>query len=81
MDALEFNLPDQLMEFVRVRVTQGGYQNVSEYICELVDADQRKQAWAILESEIAKGIDSGPAEPMTPQDWADLRRRVSERAQ
>lgn len=81
MDTLEFNLPDTLMEFVRTRVTQGGYQNVSEYIRDLVNADQRKQAWAVLEAEIAKGIDSGPAEPMTSQDWADLRKRAVERSQ
>ena len=81
MDTLDFNLPDQLKEFVQTRVTEGGYSSVSEYIRDLVRADQKKQAWAILEEEIAKGIDSGPAEPMTAQDWAELRSRVSQRAE
>jgi hypothetical protein len=32
-----------------------------------------------LEAEIQAGIDSGPATPMTDDDWIELRRRVSDR--
>ncbi len=32
-----------------------------------------------LRALIREGIESGPATPMTPDDWADLRRRLDER--
>src|SRR5262245_44469419 len=34
---------------------------------------------ADLEAKLVEGLESGPAAPMTAEDWADIRREVRER--
>ena len=76
METMNVALPETLKEFVQSRVAQGGYSSVSEYMRELIRADQKQQAWAVLEVEVLKGLNSGPAEPMTAADWSALRARI-----
>jgi antitoxin ParD1/3/4 len=54
---------------------------VSEYFRELLRADQRRKTEAKIEALLLEGINSGPATPMTEQDWAGIRQRVRERAE
>jgi len=75
----KINLDEVLQEFVQARVTQGGYGSVSEYIGELIRADQKRQALAVLEAEILKGAHSGPSVPMTDEDWEEIRSEVRQR--
>jgi antitoxin ParD1/3/4 len=79
METMNVALPDALKEFVQSRVAEGGYSSVSEYVRELIRADQKQQAWAVLEAEVLKGLDSGPSVPMTSEDWESIRAEVRER--
>ena len=81
MDTTNFSLPDTLKDFVLMRVSEGGYGSVSEYVGELVRADQKQKALALVEVEVLEGIRSRPAEPMTEKDWADLRSRARSRGE
>ena len=81
METMNIALPENLKEFVVTRVSEGGYGSVSEYVGELIRADQQHTSWATLEAEVVKGIESGPAEPMSEKDWADLRSRVHQRTE
>ena len=69
-------VPETLQEFVLARVAEGGYKNVNEYVRALIRADQKNQAREVLDAEITKGINSGPAVPMTQEDWDSIRAEV-----
>jgi antitoxin ParD1/3/4 len=81
MDTMNISLPDSLKEFVEVQVSEGGYNDASEYVGELISADQKQKAWAVLEAEVLKGIRSGKSKPMTEDDWSRLRDRVGRHAE
>ena len=72
-------IPAQLKSFVQRQVERRGYSSVSEYVRDLIRGDQERQAIAALETEILKGLDSGPSTPMTKQDWQDIRTEVRRR--
>jgi len=40
---------------------------------------ESSQWYEALEAEFLKGLDSGPATPMTQQDWRDIREEVRRR--
>ncbi len=76
METMNIAVPEALHAFVETRVAEGGYGSASEYIRELIRADQTQQARAVLEAEVLKGGRSGPAVPMTDEDWAEIRGEV-----
>ena len=79
MDTMNIAVPEALKEFVQTRVAEGGYSSVSEYVRELIRADQKQQAWAVLEAEVLKGLRSGKPVPMTAEDWQSIRAEVRRR--
>ena len=78
MTTLNFSLPDDLKKWIEAQVAAGGYGNTSEYIRELIRIDQKRKAEERLEALLLKGLES-PSKQMTRADWAELKRRVTER--
>jgi antitoxin ParD1/3/4 len=78
-DTMNVALPRSLKEYVQEQVSLGGYSSVSEYLRELIRADQKYKAKEALEVEILKGLDSGEAIPMTALDWLEIREEVMKR--
>ena len=76
MDTMNIALPETLKEYVQMRVNEGGFGSVNEYVGELIRADQKQKVLAALEAEVLKGLRSGSAEPMTEKDWAEIRGEV-----
>jgi antitoxin ParD1/3/4 len=76
MESLNVAVPETLQEFVQTRVAEGGYGSASEYIRELIRADQKQQVRVILEAEVVKGARSGPSVPMNEEDWEEIRNEV-----
>jgi antitoxin ParD1/3/4 len=72
-------LPESMKVFVLEQVAAGGYSTVSEYVRELIRADQKRKAQQRLETLLLEGLDSGEATPMTRQDWNAIRSRVAGR--
>jgi len=79
MTSMNISLPEALRAWVEQQIKGGRYGNTSEYVRELIRRDQERQAQERLEALIAEGIDSGPAMPMTGEDWDELKRRLVER--
>ncbi len=83
MDTMNIALPSNLKQFVQTRVVEGGYGSVSEYVRELIRADQKDAAQLRLEAEVLKGLRSGESTPLTATDWkrlrSDLKRRHGQR--
>ncbi|MGK7905148.1 MAG: hypothetical protein AB4352_27820 [Hormoscilla sp.] len=50
-----------------------------EYFSLLVPQDRERQAKERLETMLIEGLESGLAEPMTAQDWEEIRMAVRER--
>ncbi len=79
MDTMNIALPTGLKEFAQARVAEGGYSSVSEYVRELIRADQKEAAQACLEAEVLKGLQSGESTPLTSVDWDRLRDELRQR--
>lgn len=72
MQTMNISLPDSMKEFVEEQVSQGQYSSVSEYIRDLVRADQKRKAKEELEETLLEALKSEP-EVVTPEWWARLR--------
>ena len=59
METMKIALPDELKEYVREGIGNGGYSSVSEYVRELIRNDRREQARRLLEGKFSKGFDLG----------------------
>jgi antitoxin ParD1/3/4 len=79
MATMNLSLPDAMKEFVEAQAAQEGYGSVSEYMRVIIRDLQKRKAKQELEAKLLEGLLSGPAEPMTREDWDELERRVWER--
>jgi antitoxin ParD1/3/4 len=59
MQTMNISLPDPMKEYVEERVSAGAYSSASEYVRELVRADQKRHAKEQLEQILLKAINSG----------------------
>ena len=80
MPTMNISLPDQLRDFVDEQVNSGRYSSVSEYVRELVRADQKKREREELELRILEGLNSGEAVEATPAMWEQLKKDLRKRA-
>lgn len=80
MDTMNIALPKPLKDFVHDQVSKGSYSSASEYMRELIRGDQRAKTVAELEAAVLDGLRSGPASPMTSEDWDHIRAEVRKRA-
>lgn len=79
METMNVALPRPMKAFVQSQVAQRGYSSASEYIRDLIRADQDERVWTALEAEILKGLQSGKPTPMTQEDWKAIRTEVRRR--
>ncbi|MCA9774504.1 MAG: type II toxin-antitoxin system ParD family antitoxin [Myxococcales bacterium] len=79
MASLNVSMPDKMRAFVDAQTEAGQFSTPSEYIRHLIREDAKRKAAGRLEELLLEGLDGGPSEPMTDQDWAELRRRAHER--
>jgi antitoxin ParD1/3/4 len=79
MTRLNISLPEAMKEFVEEQVRSGGYATPSDYVQTLIREAQVRAAKQELENKLIEGLESGPATPMTTEDWEELKRRVWER--
>jgi antitoxin ParD1/3/4 len=79
METMNIALPKPMKAFVQSQVAKRGYSSASEYVRELIRADQDERVWTALEAEILKGLQSGKPTPMTRDDWEAIRQEVRRR--
>jgi antitoxin ParD1/3/4 len=75
MQTMNISLPDPLKQFVDGQIAQGRYSSVSEYVRELIRADEKHKAETELEEKLLEGLRSAEGE-LTKADWADLRKEA-----
>jgi len=78
-ETMNIALPESLKQFVLTEVSRGGYSTASEYVRELIRADQKRKSQERLEALILEGLQSGEPAEMTAEDWEELKRRVWQR--
>lgn len=72
MQSMNISLPDPLKKFVDGQIAQGRYSSVSEYMRELIRADEKRKAEEHLEAKLLEGMNS-PESELTPADWSAIR--------
>lgn len=75
---LNISLPDSMRQYVTNKIESEGYGTISEYIRELIRADQRAEN-SRFEAVIAEAYASGDPTPLTKSDIDEARRIVKER--
>jgi antitoxin ParD1/3/4 len=79
METMNIALPESMKQYVQARVSEGGYSSVSEYVRELIRADQRRKTEDRIDALLLEGLDSGEPIEVTREYWEDKKRRLSER--
>jgi antitoxin ParD1/3/4 len=79
MQTMNISLPDPMKQYVEEQVTVGDYSSASEYMRELVRADQKRNAKEQLERTLLESLLEGEAQEATPEFWSTLRAELSKR--
>jgi putative addiction module CopG family antidote len=79
--SIDFPLPPDLERFIRDQLAAGHFRSEDELVrtaLHLLEEQSHvpEPAADWLKAEIDKGLCSRPAEPVTPQFWDQLRRRL-----
>ncbi|CAN5479130.1 type II toxin-antitoxin system ParD family antitoxin [soil metagenome] len=75
MQSMNISLPDPLKQFVDGQIALGRYSSVSEYVRELIRADEKQKAGELLEAKLLEGLNSAESE-LTPADWIAIRKEA-----
>ena len=75
MQSMNISLPDPLKQFVDGQISQGRYSSASEYVRELIRADEKGKARAELEAKLLEGLNGRESE-LTVAEWRDIRREA-----
>jgi antitoxin ParD1/3/4 len=79
METMNIALPESMKHFVKERVSEGGYSSVSEYVRELIRADQKSKVEERIDALLLEGLDSGEPIPATKEYWEAKKRKLTER--
>ena len=79
MDTMNIALPESMKHFVQEQVTAGGYSSASEYVRELIRADQKRKVEDRIDTLLLEGLDSGQPIPVTQEYWDEKKRKLTER--
>ncbi|PTB17777.1 type II toxin-antitoxin system ParD family antitoxin [Trinickia symbiotica] len=77
MQSMNISLPDPLKQFVDAQIAEGRYSSVSEYVRELIRADEKRRAEERLEALLLEGL-TGSESELTQRDWDDIRKEALE---
>ena len=80
MQTMNISLPDPMKQYVEEQVAARYYSSASEYMRELVRADQKRNAKEQLEQTLLASLLEGEAEEAPPEFWATLRGELGKRA-
>jgi antitoxin ParD1/3/4 len=75
MQSMNISLPDPLKQFVDGQIAKGKYSSASEYVRELIRADEKRKAEEQLEALLLEGLGSKET-AMTPADWKAIRKEA-----
>ncbi len=73
------SLPESVQAFLDEQVAKAGNDTAGDYILNLLREEQKRQLRAEIDATLTASIESGPATPMTEQDWARLKEQARQR--
>lgn len=74
---MNISLPDSMRHFVEETLTDDGYGSASEYVRDLIRADQKRRNEKRLETLLLERLRSGDDESFTMDNVrAEMRRRI-----
>ena len=76
MTTLNVSLPDHLARLLAARAVKDGFRDPSQYVEALIRQDLRRESNRAIEAMLQDGIDSGPSEDMTAEDWTEMRQAL-----
>jgi len=76
---MNISVPDEMKAFVESQMAQEGYASASEYLRALIRDAQKRRAKRELEAKFREALESGPATPMTREDWDSIEHEAVER--
>jgi Arc/MetJ-type ribon-helix-helix transcriptional regulator len=79
MAVISVEVPQELREFIDANIRHGKFSSVNDYIVALVES--ARDGRSAIEAALLDGIESGPAEEWTKDEWAGIKQRVAERHQ
>jgi antitoxin ParD1/3/4 len=77
MATMNISLTDDLKAFVDQQVAEHAYASTSEYLRDLI---RKQRDIEKLRGLLLEGFNSGPAEPMEPDFFDQMRQRARDRA-
>ena len=75
MESMNISLPEPLKQFVDGQVAAGRYSSASEYVRELIRADEKRKAEERLETLLLEGL-QGEESELTAADWKAIRKQA-----
>jgi antitoxin ParD1/3/4 len=72
---MNISLPDTMKSFVENTIVTEGYGTASEYVRELIRADQKRKEQEKLEQVLLKALEGEPAE-LNDDVWNNLKNKV-----
>ncbi|MEK6746931.1 MAG: type II toxin-antitoxin system ParD family antitoxin [Pseudomonadota bacterium] len=69
---MNISLPEPLKQFVEGQIAEGRYGSVSEYMRELIRADEKRKAEDQLEALLLEGL-QGEEIALTKAEWQTIR--------
>ncbi len=75
MQTMNISLPEPLKDFVDRQISTGRYSSASEYVRELIRADERRKASELLEARLLEGLGSADSE-LGLADWQAIRQEA-----
>jgi antitoxin ParD1/3/4 len=75
MQSMNISLPDPLKKFVDGQIAEGRYSSVSEYVRDLIRADEQRKAEGRLEALLLEGLSTEETE-LTKDDWRAIRQEA-----
>lgn len=73
---MNVSLPENMKNFVEERVESGGYSTASEYIRELIRADQKRREQEQLETLLQQRLQNGSEREL---DLLEVKREMTKR--
>ena len=80
MESMNISLPEPLKQFVDGQISTGRYSSASEYVRELIRADEKRKAEEQLEAMLLEGLNS-PESELTKAGWKAIRGEALARIQ
>ena len=79
MESMNISLPEPMKKFVDAEVAEGHYSSASEYVRQLIRAEEKRKAQAWLQAELLKGLE-GPMSVLDDAAWDKIRIEAREMA-